>query len=159
MVIDFSTWEPDDILAYLRKRKEEEVCGRFNATQVAQPLPSQEDLLDRVVRAHMPLLRKIAAVIVLSFGLLYAGDAVAQQHPLGKVAAPHTEQQAPQQQQIMGKPAYGYNHNNSPVTDTVKVADTTYQPQIMGMIAMPPKEVHIDKKPVKGKGTVKKKTK
>lgn len=147
-VIDFSTWEPEAILDYLHHRKEEQVCGRFNTQQVVIEMPAREELLENVVRAHMPLLRKIAAVIVVCFGLLYTGDVQAQeqQHWLGKPAYDgHT------QNTIKGEPA---------LADTAKVAaDTTYRPQIMGMIAMPPKEVHKEKKQVKGKGTVKKKTK
>lgn len=145
-VIDFSTWEPEDILTYLQKRNTERVCGRFDTRQVAIEMPAREELLENVVRAHMPLLRKIAAVIVVCFGL-YVGDTQAQE-----------------QHHIVGKPAYGHTQNTikgePALADTAKVAvDTTYRPQIMGMIAMPPKEIHKEKKPVKGKGSVKKKTK
>ncbi len=138
-VIDFSSWEPEAILDYLRHRKEERVCGRFNTEQV-EALPPKEDLLNRVVRAHMPLLRKIAAVIVLSFGLLYAGESHAQQSfPLGKVRV--VDQAVPQGQVA--------------TRDTVAVADTTRpDPQIMGMIALPPKPPKAPKtghKPVQQK--------
>jgi hypothetical protein len=146
-VIDFSTWETEDILTYLQKRNTEQVCGRFNTQQVAIEMPAREELLENVVRAHIPLLRKIAAVIVVCFGLLYTVDVQAQeqQHLLGKPAYVHI------QNTIKGEPA---------LADTAKVAaDTTYRSQIMGMIAMPPKEIHKDKKPVKGKSTIKRKTK
>ncbi len=93
-VIDFSTWEPDDILNYLRSRKEERVCGRFNTTQVTEPLPPREQLLEGVIQTRMPLLRKIAAVIVLCFGLLHAGDSQAQ-HIKGKVRAAEPAEQTP----------------------------------------------------------------
>ena len=144
-VVDFSTWEPDDILNYLHNRKEERVCGRFNNTQVAVPLPPREHLLDQVIRStHMPLLRKIAAVIVLCFGLLSAGDAEAQ-HITGKVKAPegtHTPV------------------NVIPAKDTTVVLDTVkFEPQIMGIIAMPPREIQKDPKATKSKETKKKTTK
>lgn len=141
-VIDFSGWEPEAILDYLHNRKEERVCGRFNLEQVAT-LPPKEDLLNRVVRAQMPLLRKIAAVIVLSFGLLHAGESQAQ-HMLGKVKAPQATEQV----------------QAAPVDTTVTAVDTARpEPQIMGMIALPPKppkEHRNGHKPVKQK-TVKEK--
>lgn len=143
-VIDFSTWEPDDILSYLSNRKEERVCGRFKTTQVAEPLPPRADLIEQVIHTRMPLLRKIAAVIVLCFGLLQGGSAEAQ-HMIGKVRAPEPAAQVPVKV--------------TPATDTVVVVDTVkFEPQIMGMIAMPPKDIKKSGTS-KGKGTAKKKTK
>lgn len=141
-VVDFSTWEPDDILGYLRNGKEGSVCGRFNTTQVAGPLPPREHLLDQVIRsAHIPFLRKIAAVIVLCFGLLSAGEAEAQ-HTKGKIRVPRVEH----------TPA-----NAVPAKDTAVVLDTAkFEPQIMGMIAMPPKEIKKEPRGTKSTGTKKK---
>jgi hypothetical protein len=145
-VVDFSSWDNDSILAYLKQRSTESVCGRFYTNQVEQPAtPGQQEPLHQVVRSGMPVVRKIAAIIILCFGLSGFQEASAQKL-MGKVAAPkHTVE----------------NHTKGevaiqPATDTTKVipvpqADTLHpKPVIMGMIAPyhPPK---TKKAPPKGK--------
>ncbi len=140
-VIDFSTWDNESIIFYLQNKNGERVCGRFNAEQVTPgPLPAQQDLIQGVLRSAMPLLRKIAAVIVLCFGLGYTQEAQAQKLQ-GKVKV---TQQQPTEHRLLGEPAI------VPPADTAKpqpvpIVDTT-KPMIMGMIAPyhPPKQ-----KPVK----------
>ena len=141
-VVDFSSWDNESILAYLQNRSEERVCGRFNTTQVAAPAPMEQEVwLRQISRSRMPLFRKIAAVIVLCFGLLYAGDSQAQKR-MGKIALPpkdrveHTKGEVSIQQPDTSK------QQPQPATDTLRP-----QPQIMGMVAPhhPPKEKPIKK--------------
>lgn len=125
-VVDFSTWDNESIIAYLAARKEERVCGRFNKEQVQPAIApfSNEVLAGEIFRSHLPLLRKIAAVIVVFFGLLTAENTYAQKA-------------------IVGKPAPPQHYTKGETTiwqaDTVKhqpaQPDTTFQPQIMGKIA------------------------
>lgn len=134
-VIDFSTWDNESIMVYLQQRNSERVCGRFNTEQLAQPVAPQQALLQQVVQARMPFLRKIAAIIVLCFGLSGMNNEAQAQKLLGKVAVPkHPVEQTTGEIAIQ------------PATDTLKpqpvpVVDTT-KPMIMGMIAPyhPPKQ-------------------
>lgn len=142
-VVDFSSWDNDSILAYLKQRSSERVCGRFHTTQVEQPAaPEQQELLHQVVRSGMPMLRKIAAIIVLCFGLSGLQHASAQKL-MGKVAQPKHLVENHTKGEIAIQPA----------TDTTKVTpvpqvDTLHpKPVIMGMIAPyhPPKTKKVPK--------------
>jgi hypothetical protein len=138
-VVDFTHWETDDILVYLQQKNSEKICGRFNQDQVIETSPLQnEHLIQSVLQARMPLLRKIAAVIVICFGLLQGGDSYGQKIT-GKIACPRPART----EQLQGEPAIQPDtaKQNQPV-----IADTT-KPQIMGMI-MPyqPKEQKAIKK-------------
>ncbi|WP_118973447.1 hypothetical protein [Taibaiella koreensis] len=129
-VVDFSTWDNESILAYLQNKNGERVCGRFNAEQVASvPAPSQQELLQGVFRSAMPLLRKIAAVIVLYFGLGSVQETHAQK-VVGKIKV--TQQP---QQQLLGEPAVMQPADTAKPQAVPQV--DTFKPQIMGMIRMP----------------------
>jgi hypothetical protein len=142
-VVDFSGWETEQIHAYLQNRNGERVCGRFNASQVStSPAPEQSGLMAEVLRARAPFLRKVAALIVICFGLLGAEDAHAQKI-VGKIARP---------QPVVTEKEYITGDVAVVQPDTLKpVAIDTLQPEplIMGMIKMPdtpPKEKVIPKK-------------
>ncbi len=146
-VVDFSTWDNDSILAYLKQRNNERVCGRFHTAQVDFPAaPEQQALLHQVVYSGMPMLRKIAAIIILCFGLSSLQD-VSAQKLMGKVAQPkHPVAQTHTKGEIAIQPA----------TDTAKAnpvpqADTVHpKPVIMGMIAPyhPPTKKKLPKEKV-----------
>jgi hypothetical protein len=146
-VVDFTNWEANHILVYLQQKNSEKVCGRFNQDQVMETSGHQnEQLIQSVLQARIPLLRKIAAVIVICFGLLQGGDANAQKI-VGKVASPKPVPK----EQLLGEPVLQPDtakHNQPVIIDTLK-------PQIMGMIApYKPKEQKVIKKE-----TIKKKKK
>ncbi|WP_118950696.1 hypothetical protein [Taibaiella helva] len=141
-VIDFSTWDKESILAYLQNKNGERVCGRFNAEQVTTaPAPSQQELLQGVLSSAMPLLRKIAAVIVLCFGLGYTQEAQAQKM-LGKIKV---TQQQPAEQRLLGEPAIVQPADTAKPQPVPQV--DTLRPQIMGMIMPvdPPKKEPVKK--------------
>lgn len=149
-VIDFSTWDNESILDYLQNKNGERVCGRFNAEQVATvPTPSQQELLQGVLRSAMPLLRKIAAVIVLCFGLGHTQEAQAQKM-LGKVKV--TQQQP--EQRLLGEPAIVQPADTAKQQPVQQPQVDTLRPQIMGMIAPyhPPKKQPAQKSKSKAGG-------
>lgn len=128
-VIDFTNWETADILSYLQEKPAERVCGRFNLDQVTPAAPMESNqLIKKVLRARMPLLRKIAAVIVICFGLLQQDDVYAQ-NVKGKVAyvKPAPEEQM---QGEIAMPADSLKQN-----PPVKIDSLPPQPQMMGMVA------------------------
>ncbi len=72
IVVDFTGWEVEAIASYLKNTKGN-TCGRFTADQVQAPTqPQPEELARYVIRASMPFYRKLAAMIVLFFGLTAA---------------------------------------------------------------------------------------
>lgn len=145
-VVDFTGWEVDAIAAYL-KQAGTKVCGRFTASQLHNPPPPPEILAQQVISASVPLYRKLAAVIILFFGLSYAYTADAQKV---KPAPPKTEQHILMGDTILPPPA-----------PPVKRAAATPMPKdtpaidypVMGKIA-PPKDrpkPPVDKKRPAGK--------
>lgn len=127
-VVDFSNWEADDIMTYLQQKSSEKVCGRFNQDQVMETheLPNGH-LIQSVIQARMPLLRKIAAVIVICFGLLQGSDSYGQKIK-GKIACPKPVPGEQLQGDVVMVQPDTAKQNQPVITDTIK-------PQIMGMIA------------------------
>jgi hypothetical protein len=123
-VIDFSGWEQQQILDYLQNKRGEKVCGRFNVSQLASQHLSKE-ILPVIINSRFSLLKKIAAIIFICFGVMSCKDVTAQKTTGAPVCAkPKTDTH-----QLMG---------DTIITPPVKNAavDT---PQIMGKIAIPPK--------------------
>lgn len=65
-VVDFTDWDTPAIAAYLHANATQKVCGRFNATQLDVPV---EDTILQVFYSSLPLFKKIAAVVVIVFGM------------------------------------------------------------------------------------------
>lgn len=140
-VIDFSGWKPGDISAYLQSGRNNRVCGRFSVEQVDDHtrVMNQVALARLALSSPMPLLRKIAAVIVICFGLLTPDSSYAQRLT-GEPAAPTPTQQVRPTTHINGnvpRPADTAKHVRPPQQDTLP-------PMIMGRIALPPAK---DRKP------------
>jgi hypothetical protein len=98
-VIDFTDWNTPAITTYLQQNAQQKVCGRFNASQLDMPVA------EKIFYSSLPLFKKIAAVIVIVFGLASCS------HSTTKLI--HT--------QTMGEPAF--IQDTTPVTIT---GDTTY---------------------------------
>lgn len=131
-VVDFTGWDNDSILAYLKERKAGTVCGRFHTEQLSPAVLPQQELAQQVARSRMPLLRKMAAMIVLLFILGSNTHDADAQHLQGKVAP--ARQQEPEQ--LLGEPMLQPDTTTKPqpaVSDSFKC-----KPVIMGMIAAPP---------------------
>lgn len=67
-VIDFTTWELEDIAAYLKKKTGKHICGRFLNTQLNQPFDLKV-LAPQVISWHANGWRKVAALIIVCFAL------------------------------------------------------------------------------------------
>jgi hypothetical protein len=67
-VIDFTTWELQDIAAYLKKKTREHVCGRFLNSQLNQPFDLTV-LAPKVISWHTNGWQKVAALICICFAL------------------------------------------------------------------------------------------
>ena len=80
-VIDFTSWQQEDILAYLQQNSAAGVCGRLRREQVNVPITS-EQFISSVTWSPMPLYQKIAAIFLFAFGLIqmsYSADAQTKQ--------------------------------------------------------------------------------
>lgn len=124
-VVDFSSWNEHEILDYLSSKSNEKVCGRFNASQLESP-SEKTFVLPIIFRSNISLLKKIAAIVLLCFGVIAGSDSYGQQKIVGKPAGPRTEKQ----QQLLGEPAVIKEDSTkkAPVMDTLDY-------QIMGKIA------------------------
>jgi hypothetical protein len=72
-VVDFTGWEVPAIAAYLENNATQGVCGRFNTHQLQVPITESKDrLVQQVFYSNLSFLRKIAAVILIVFGLTAA---------------------------------------------------------------------------------------
>jgi hypothetical protein len=68
-VIDFSAWEPQEIIYYLKAHQSEHLCGRFRNGQLDTPIITIDQFVAHV--NHMPLsyLKKVAVVFLFVFAL------------------------------------------------------------------------------------------
>jgi hypothetical protein len=106
-VVDFTGWQQKDILEYVQGHGEVQVCGRFREEQLNTPINT--DFIYSVTYSPLPLYKKIAAILLLAFGLIQMDNNV--------------------EAQTIGKPT------SSVVTDTVK--RNTHSHMIMGGIPVP----------------------
>jgi len=139
-VIDFSTWEQEDILNYLQNKNGERVCGRFNASQL-EPASPPEKVLPLIFKSNVSVLKKMAAIILLCFGVMSGAESYGQQKIVGKPDHPKPAVETPA---ILGDTVV-VDTANHPIIKVSCVNDTSKrQPQIMGMIAPPVKVIKID---------------
>lgn len=99
-VVDFTGWQQPDIVTYLQMQPAGKVCGRFDAVHVPA---AHQTFVVTVARTHLPWPRQVAAVILLSLGILEVGCNTAATPPLGEV--PTAIAQNTKSRQRMGKPA------------------------------------------------------
>jgi hypothetical protein len=69
-VIDFSAWEPEEIVYYLRARKEEQVCGRFRKAQLDTPILTPEAFVWQLDQTPLSFLKRVAAIFLFVFGVM-----------------------------------------------------------------------------------------
>lgn len=67
-VVDFTSWETQDILQYLQQQGPAKTCGRFTKQQVTPVVPV--DFVYKVTRSSAPIYSKLAALFLLAFGFL-----------------------------------------------------------------------------------------
>jgi len=71
-VVDFSNWEPQEILFYLSANQADQVCGRFRNNQLNIPIPTPDTFVWQLSQTPLSLLKKIAAIFLFVFGLMTA---------------------------------------------------------------------------------------
>lgn len=89
-VVDFTTWELQDIAMYLKKNVGQRTCGRFLNSQLNQPFDLIA-LAPKVISWHTDGWRKVAALIIVCFALATTscgnnktqGEPEELQHPIG----------------------------------------------------------------------------
>lgn len=68
-VVDFTSWEPEAISNYIMQRKEERICGHFNANQLYNTVKLKALNWPALIAVSgLSFLRKVAALIVVVFG-------------------------------------------------------------------------------------------
>ena len=82
IVVDFTQSNPQEILFYLNQHASEKLCGRFNAEQIEEPVPTPEDFVKQISYFRMPLLRKTAAIFLFTFSVMAVS---CNDHLTGKV--------------------------------------------------------------------------
>lgn len=80
-VVDFTGWEPAEMIFYLKMNAG--ACGRFRTDQLDVALPSPEDFVQEIVRTPFSFMKRVAAIFLFVFGLM-AGMSCS--HPAPKVA-------------------------------------------------------------------------
>ena len=64
-VVDFTTWQPQEILLHFKSNKN--VCGRFTADQLNEPIPTQEDFVKQIFHFNISIVKKMAAIFLFAF--------------------------------------------------------------------------------------------
>jgi hypothetical protein len=64
-VVDFTTWQPQEILLHFKSNKN--VCGRFTANQLNEPIPTQEDFAKQISYYNISTVKKMAAIFLFAF--------------------------------------------------------------------------------------------
>jgi hypothetical protein len=64
-VVDFTSWQPLEILMHFRSNKN--VCGRFTADQLNEPIPTQEDFVKQISYFNISTVKKMAAIFLFAF--------------------------------------------------------------------------------------------
>lgn len=130
-VIDFSSWETQDILAFIENKNGERVCGRFKNEQLTSATDSdvRHIWLKEIAFAPISFLKKVAAIVIVCFGLLHSNTTNAQTGgwTQGKTKLDTTKRI------LLGRPTIKKN-------DTIKKKpECTVSPQAtVGIVALPP---------------------
>ena len=69
-VVDFTNWQPEDILDYIQQQGRANVCGRFRVEQLNTPITAGQ-FVASVQRSSLPVYKQIAAIFLFAFGLLH----------------------------------------------------------------------------------------
>ncbi len=64
-VVDFTSWQPQEILLHFKSNKN--VCGRFTADQLNEPIPTQEDFVKQISYFNISMVKKMAAIFLFAF--------------------------------------------------------------------------------------------
>lgn len=113
-VVDFTSWEPADIVQYIKEKGQGNVCGHFKKQQLNVPIETPETLAIKIWNTPVPLYRKIAAVIIIFFGVTIA-SCNTNEHTSSATSKPGDSSIPATQQQLLGEPVMP-----QPIPDTIK---------------------------------------
>ncbi len=139
-VVDFTAWQPQEILFYMQKNASGKVCGRFLSDQLNEPIPTPEDFVRQLHHFAVPFLKKAAAILLFAFSamMISCNDNNAERLS-GKVPTQNYADTSPKQLSgdtvampiKTGEPAV----NKQPVK---KIKPKMCDPDILGVVAMTP---------------------
>ena len=66
-VIDFTGWEPQEILFYLNMNAGNKICGRFTTLQLEHPIPSAEEFVKEISVIPLSWMKRAAAIFLFAF--------------------------------------------------------------------------------------------
>lgn len=66
-VIDFTGWEPQEILFYLNINAGNKICGRFTTEQLERPLPGAEEFVKEITLIPLSWIKRAAAIFIFAF--------------------------------------------------------------------------------------------
>lgn len=154
-VIDFSNKSIEHIKDFFSRKKEEGICGRFGKKQLAYI--NFDDFFSSF--RYWNFAKKFAVIFFFTFGFAFTTCAQEEPHMKGKVAMPK-EQRMLQgepavvpEKYIKGDVAPGDTTRKKPVkpkeTKGNVKCEKANEPQIMGLMAVPPKQKKTQKQPPK----------
>ena len=129
-VVDFSGWEPEDILRYIQDNGL--VCGRFRKEQLNTPI-NADQFVSSVAYSSLSFHKKLAAIFLLAFGMIQMScdtGTPANQHPYMAVAATDTTKK--KDKIIMGKVAPQHPVKHHGVRKAEQLKSTPPDHNIMG---------------------------
>ncbi len=140
-VVDFTNWQPQEIFLYFNTNKN--VCGRFTADQLNEPMPTVEDFVKQISYFNISTLKKMAAIILFAFmigtsGCNEAGNAT------GKSLLSMSKNTIDTTKTIVGDTVY----TKAPKATPLPIIDTPKK--LMGTPAIIKKAIIIEKPTVKG---------
>jgi hypothetical protein len=81
-VVDFTTWQPQEILLHFKTNKN--VCGRFTADQLNEPIPTKEDFVKQISYFNISIVKKMAAIFLFAF--MIGASSCNDTHTTGEMA-------------------------------------------------------------------------
>lgn len=149
-VVDFTTWQQEDIVAYLQQQRGR-TCGRFTKAQLNNS--NSDTVLQNLASAAVPFVRKVAAILLLVFGVMV--ESCSDDKPAQVVGALKPIELAPEQPVTMGKPVAVARDTAAPVKKVIKkkkkivpqepeVLMGDVMPEVMGVPEWEPEPPHVD---------------
>ncbi len=156
-VVDFTEWQPQEILFYLQQNAAAKVCGRFAPDQLNEPIPTPEDFVLQLSRFPMPFLKKAAAIFLFAFSAMMVSCTDNPMHmaEMGKIVNIDTSPQRLTGDTVIMEPPMGAPAIEQPVkvqpakkctglSEGIKgdVAVIVEPPPLTGTVAITPVEEH-----------------
>jgi hypothetical protein len=147
-VVDFTTWQPQEILLHFKSNKN--VCGRFTADQLNEPIPTQEDFVKQISYFNISTVKKKAAIFLFAF-MIGASSCNDNNDTMGKSLASISTSTI---DTVPIKTLLGDTTYVEPIVATVGLVNPSpiidTPPKLMGASAIIHKPVIVEKPTLKG---------